>query len=122
MRLSTFAKLVSAEWNRNNQSFTGRGDEYICITADRIMRELKYNTRNIKLKEQYDSHYQKYIKRVNYALKGRDTVTEFLIDYKNDYFHSFENYREAKWNYRKNVILPQLIAYFQSLEELPIKS
>lgn len=118
MRLSTFAKLVAAKWNKNNPHFTSSENEFICITAHEVMRELKHNTNNIKLKEQYDSHYQKYIKRVNYMIKGCGTVTTFLIDCENDYFHSFENYTKAKWLYRKDVILPQLIAYFKAIEEL----
>lgn len=122
MRLSTFAKLVATEWNKNNPQFTSSGGEYICITAAWVRVELCANTHNIKLKEQYNSHCQKYIKRINYMLKRCGTVTAFLIEYKNDYFHSFEDYAEAKWLYRKDVILPQLIAYFQSLEELQIKS
>lgn len=122
MRLSTFARLVSAEWNKNNKSFTDCGNEYICITANNVSRDLKYNTRNHKLQEQYDSHCQKYIESVDYILKRRSTVTEFLIDYENEYFHSFENYDEAKWRYRKEVILPQLISYFLSLEKLQPKS
>lgn len=122
MKLSTFAKLVAAEWNKNNQSYTDRGNEFICITAYNVMQELKHNTNNPKLKEQYDSHYQKYIDRVAYILMFCGTITTFLIDYKNDYFHSFEDYNEAKWLYRKDVILPQLIAYFKAIEELQIKS
>lgn len=118
MRLSTFAKLVSAEWNRNNPSFEFSGGEYICITADSVTKELKRKTSNPKLREQYDSHYEKYIERVDYMLKGCETVTTFLTDYKNDYFHSFDNYYEAKWRYRKEIILPQLIGYFKAIEEL----
>lgn len=122
MRLSTFAKLVSAEWNRNNPSSSvSNYTEYLCITADYVYNKLKYNTNNSKLREQYNSHCQRFKDAIEYHIKHCSAVIFFLIAYRKDYLYSFPTYAEARWNYRRE-LLETIISEFKSLEELPSKS